>query len=485
MAKTTRSRGKTAPVDDLRATLARHGQEHLLAFFDQLDTRGRQRLTAQLQALDWDQLDTLIRSHVLAEPATRLPEQIDPPPILPAEPSDEAAAQRYRQARQAGGQLLAEGKVAAFVVAGGQGTRLGIDGPKGCMGVTPVMRKSLFAVFAEQILAAARRYGRAAAWYIMTSPANDAQTREYFKENKFFGLAAGDVMFFPQGTMPAIDLSGKLLLAEKDSLALSPNGHGGSLTALAASGALADMARRGVELISYFQVDNPLVHALDPLFLGLHAGSEAEMSAKALPKRDPMEKLGNFCLVDGKTTIIEYSDMPESLALATNPDGRLRFRAGSIAIHIFSRSFVERLTAGGRCALPFHRALKRVPHLDAAGRVVEPQEPNAVKVEMFVFDALPMARGTMILETSRLEEFSPVKNASGPDSLNTCLHDQVRRAAHWLHAAGVSVPRDADTEVACAIEISPLFALDAQELAGKDLSGLKLEPGKPAYLGPT
>jgi UDP-N-acetylglucosamine/UDP-N-acetylgalactosamine diphosphorylase len=290
-------------------------------------------------------------------------------------------------------------------------------------------------------------------------------------------------MFFAQGTMPAIGTDGKLLLAEKDSLALSPNGHGGSLTALAASGALADMAQRGVETISYFQVDNPLVRCVDPLFIGLHHEAKAEMSAKALPKREPLEKLGNFCIVDGKTTVIEYSDMPEDLACATRPDGRLKFSAGSIAIHLFSRTFVERLTKGGRCSLPFHRAIKKVKHIDGAGKHIEPEQPNAVKLEMFVFDALPLAKKSVILETRRLEEFSPVKNATGADSLNTCLHDQVRRAAAWLTAAGHAVPRDAANEVACAIEISPLFALDAAELATRDLSGQVLEPGKPVYLG--
>jgi UDP-N-acetylglucosamine/UDP-N-acetylgalactosamine diphosphorylase len=238
-------------------------------------------------------------------------------------------------------------------------------------------------------------------------------------------------------------------------------------------------------LISYFQVDNPLTKVLDPLFLGLHAEAGAQMSAKALPKRDPLEKLGNFCLLDGRTAVIEYSDMPEDLARATEPDGRLRFRAGSIAIHIFNRDFVERLTRGGKCELPFHRALKKVPCIDAAGRPVSPSQPNAVKLEMFVFDAMPIAEKVLLLETSRVEEFSPVKNAEGADSLATCLRDQVRRWAEWLEIAGVRVPRDADGIVACPIEISPLFAADAADLAEKekDLCVLALEPGKAVYIG--
>ncbi len=472
-----------ADIASIRTTLAAHGQEHLLAFYDELDQAGRAQLLGQLEAIDFEEIDALIEQYVRHEPTVEMPREIAPPPIAPAEPTDAATRQRYAKARTLGERLIREGKVAAFVVAGGQGTRLGYDGPKGCLGVTPVKRKSLFETFAEQIRASAERFGGPVPWYIMTSPANDAPTRAFFAENDYFGLGRDEVFFFPQGTMPAIGMDGKLLLAAKDSLALSPDGHGGSLTALNRSGALADMARRGVEYISYFQVDNPLVRCVDPLFIGLHAMDGAEMSAKALPKREPLEKLGNFCMADGRTLVIEYSDLPEELAYATGPDGKLKFWAGSIAIHVISRSFVERLTRGGLSAgLPFHRANKKVPCVDAKGHRVEPTEPNAVKLEKFIFDALPMAESAVVLETRRLEEFSPVKNASGPDSLQTSLHDQVRRAAAWLEDAGVAVPRDADGQVACAIEISPLRALDAEQLQARLDKPLQLKPGQEVYL---
>jgi UDP-N-acetylglucosamine/UDP-N-acetylgalactosamine diphosphorylase len=283
--------------------------------------------------------------------------------------------------------------------------------------------------------------------------------------------------------MPAIGYDGKLLLSKKGSLALSPNGHGGSLLALRESGALEDMAARGIEYISYFQVDNPMVHCIDPLFIGLHAMRKADMSAKVLPKRSPMEKLGNVCVANGKTLVIEYSDMPEELAQACNEDGRLKFRAGSIAIHLLSRNFVEKLTAKGQCALPCHRADKKVSYLDENGQTVKPEAPNAVKLEMFVFDALPLAGNTVILETVRSEEFSPIKNSEGEDSPATCLHDQVRRAAEWLERAGISVPRDADGQIAAAIEISPLYADSAETLAEKVDKELKIPAGQNLYLG--
>jgi len=264
---------------------------------------------------------------------------------------------------------------------------------------------------------------------------------------------------------------------------LSPDGHGGSLRALAKSGALTDMRKRGVEHLSYFQVDNPLVHCIDRLFLGLHDMTESEMSSKTIPKSDPLEKVGNFCIGDGVLQVIEYSDLPEELANQTNPDGSLKFNAGSIAIHALRVSFVERLNASGRLELPWHRAEKKVPYVDDSGNQIKPEKPNAVKLEQFVFDAIPLAKNAIVYETERAEEFSPVKNASGIDSAATSRRDQIRRAARWLREAGVKVPDRGDGEPNATLEISPLFATTAQQLRSRDLSNVQIEPGGSLYLG--
>ena len=472
-----------ADLASVRNVLDAHGQSHLLQFYEELDPARRAALLDQIAAIDFDALDEMIARHVRKQPALELSDEVRPPQIIPAKPTDPAQIERRQAARVRGEELLAAGKVAAFVVAGGQGTRLGYEGPKGCLEATPVTRKPLFQVFAEQILAAAGRSGKPIPWYVMTSADNDVATRAFFRRHRFFGLDPEDVFFFAQGTLPAMDPRGKILLADAGSLATSPNGHGGSLAALRDSGALDDMARRGIELISYFQIDNPLLKCIDPVFLGFHDLAGAEMSAKCLPKRDPMEKLGNFCVIDGKVTVIEYSDLPEDLARACTDDGRLKFRAGSIAIHILSRSFVRRLTEGGNPGLPLHRAEKKVPCIDADGNSVNPDTPNAVKLEMFVFDALPLATTAVILETRREEEFSPIKNADGEDSLATSLHDQVRRAAGWLEQAGGQVPRDADGQIAAAIEISPLFADSPEALAEKIDPDLTIAAGQSLYLG--
>ena len=468
--------------DAARQRLRVHRQEQLLDFHDQLSSDQQQELLGQIERLDLDALDELIRTHVLAAPEVKLPADLQPAPMLPPSAVVGPMPENYRDARARGQADIAAGKVAALVVAGGAGTRLGFDGPKGCLAATPVKRKPLFQVLGEQVLAARRRWNARIPWYVMTSPGNDRATREFFAAQGFFGLPGEDVFFFVQGQMPAIGLDGKILLEDRGRIALSPDGHGGTLRALRRSGALADMARRGIEYISYFQVDNPLVHAVDPLFIGLHAMLGADMSAKAIPKRHPLEKLGNFGVSGGKVMVIEYSDLPDELAQATRPDGKLLFSAGSIAIHVITRSFVEELTGGGELRLPFHRALKKAPFVDKQGRKISPDRPNAVKLEMFVFDALPLARNVVILETRRSEEFSPIKNAKGEDSLEASLHDQVRRAGQWLESAGVLVPRDAQNQYAATIEISPLRALDAEQFAQNMDRDMSIRPGQQVYL---
>lgn len=451
-------------IDACRATLARHGQEHLLAFWDELDAGQRQQLLDDIDAIDFDRCAPLIESHVRQRPAMDVPAELLPPPSLPAVPGQDQEAQ-YDRARQVGEDAIRADRVAAFVVAGGQGTRLGYDGPKGAFNITPIRNAPLFQVFAENLLGTERRYGVRPRWYIMTSSVNHEQTIACFEQNAYFGLSPDDVMFFQQRLMPAFLPDGQIALADKHCVALSPDGHGGSLRALAESGALADMKSRGIDTISYFQVDNPLTRIIDPLFIGQHLEHNSEMSSKVIPKAHDKERVGVLCLADGKVGVIEYSDLPDELATAKNPDGSRRFDAGSIAIHVIDRDFVERLTArDSNLQLPWHRADKKVAMINAQGNPITPTEPNAVKLEMFVFDAIPLAQNPLVLFTKREEEFSPVKNAESTDSPATTKRDLIRRAARWLESSGVEIPRDAEGEPAAKLEISPAYALDAEDL---------------------
>jgi UDP-N-acetylglucosamine/UDP-N-acetylgalactosamine diphosphorylase len=469
-------------VHVLRARLAAIGQDHVLRFYDRLKPESRQRIISQLTSLDLESLPGLIETYVKNKPPVAIPSKIEPVSALPQK-ADAPRVAYYQQARAKGNELLEQGKVAAFLVAGGQGTRLGYEGPKGEFLVTPVKNKPLFQVFAEQLLAHGRDAGKPIPWYIMTSDVNDSATRAFFQRHNHFGFNPDMIRFFQQGMMPAFSMDGKLLMSDIDSLALSPDGHGGSLRALARSGALADMRARGIEHLSYFQVDNPLVHCIDPLFLGLHALSGSGMSSKTVTKAGPTEKVGNFVIGDGVVQVIEYSDLPEAMARQTNPDGSLRFNFGSIAIHALTVAFIETLNSGGPLRMPWHRAEKKVPAIDDRGILVKPDKPNAVKLEQFVFDAIPLAANPLVFITDRAEEFSPVKNAEGADSPTTCRRDQIRRAAKWLTACGIEIPRDG-TEADATLEISPLFAVTIEQLVAKGKTlPRQIKPGAHTYFG--
>ncbi|GMV98554.1 MAG: UDP-glucose pyrophosphorylase [Phycisphaerae bacterium] len=451
-------------LERIRSILRQHGQEHLLAFWDRLTDVQRDRLLADIEKIHFAGIEELIEHNVRQARPFPLPKDIRPAPFYPAAPGIDLVG-KYADAVKRGVSLIRKNKVCAFVVAGGQGTRLGFPGPKGAFPISPVRNKPLFQLFAEYIRGTNRRYGSDLTWYVMTSPQNDEQTRRFFSEHGYFGLSERRVRFFQQGVMPAFSPDGKILLEAPDRIAFSPDGHGGSLLALRRSGALAEMAAAGVEYISYWQVDNPLVKPIDPLFIGLHDLTGSQMSSKTIPKADDFERVGNFVIGDGKVQVIEYSDLPVELARARDEAGRRKFDAASLGIHVLSRSFVERLTADDdNFGLPWHRAVKKVAHVGPDGRRIEPVEPNAVKLEAFVFDAVPLAENPLLLQTTRAEEFSPVKNATGVDSAETSRRDMNRRAAAWLSGAGFDVPFRPDGEPDGRFEISPLLALDGGHL---------------------
>lgn len=465
----------------LVAAFQQAGQGHVFAHFEALDSALQAELLADAKEVDLAEIAELNRTLVQKNAAAGVDlSDLSPAPYeaLPKNGGDTAA---WAEAKRLGEEALRAGRVAAFVVAGGQGTRLGYDGPKGTYPVTPVLKKSLFQVFAEKIRAAGARYGKPLHWFIMTSHINHAATEAFFKEHKFFGLAESHVHFFRQGRMPAVGFDGKILLEDKHRIAMSPDGHGGSLRALQRSGAVDLMEREGIDILSYFQVDNPLVRFIDPAFIGWHLKTRSEMSSKMVPKAYAGEKVGHFCAQRGKTVVIEYSDLPKATQEEADASGKLRFVAGSIAIHLLDREFIRRMATGAD-ALPFHRADKKIPCLGAAGQPVKPEKPNGVKFELFVFDALPFAKNPVIIETDRADDFSPVKNAEGVDSPKTCAEDQLRQFVRWANARGAAVPADASGLPPFAFEVSPLFGYDEDSFAASWAKApAKIAPG--AVLG--
>ncbi|MGB7324572.1 MAG: UDPGP type 1 family protein [Rubripirellula sp.] len=453
----------------LQARLAPFGQEGVLRFWDELDSAGQNQLAAQIQDLDLDQLATLLAGEDVKQDFAAMADRAMSPPSVLADGT--GAAWSVEEAVKQGEAALAAGEVGAILVAGGQGTRLGFDQPKGMFPAGPVSNRTLFQIFADRLIAIGSRYNVEVPWYVMTSDATDADTRSYFESNGYLGLNPDQVRIFKQGTMPAVDAAtGKLLMASKDSLALSPDGHGGTVRALDKTGCLDDADARGVKYLAYIQVDNPLANLCDPALIGHHVMAASEMTTQVVRKRYATEKVGNIVLVDGKVNVIEYSDLPESSAKATAPDGSLKLWAGSIGIHVIDVAFLRRMSRSAD-ALPFHRASKKVGFVDDSGLPVGPDEPNATKFERFIFDLLPSAENAFVVEGLPSEAFAPIKNAEGAPTDTASLARKAISDLHkrWLVAAGAGVADGVQ------VEISPRFALSADELREKIPASSKID----------
>jgi UDP-N-acetylglucosamine/UDP-N-acetylgalactosamine diphosphorylase len=460
---------------ELAGRLEAFGQEHLLAFWHELDESGRAQLARQIAAIDLELMAELFGTTAVAEDWAALARRAGPPPAIRL--ADRASGRfTSQEARDRGARALAAGEIGVLLTAGGQGSRLGFEHPKGMFPIGPVSGASLLQIHLEKAHAVARRYGAAVPVYMMTSPVTHDEQVAFLGEHDQFGTPQDDLLVFCQGTMPAVDAKqGKLLLAAKDELFLSPNGHGGTVAALADSGAIEHMRRGGVKHLFYLQVDNPLAPIADAEFLGYHLLADSELTSMAITKQAPEDRLGNFVSIDGHVQVIEYSDFPIEVAKERNADGGLKFWAGSIAIHAFAVDFLERALQL-RDALPYHVARKKVPHVDESGRLVEPSEPNALKFERFIFDLLPHAERPLVVEYEEREVFAPLKNAPGadcdtPEYVREYMIDQQRG---WLEEAGTKVA------AGVPVEISPRWAFDAAGVAARTDRPGTID--KPTYL---
>ena len=435
--------------------LEQQGQAHVLRSFDELSDDQKSELLRQIEELDFDSIAHMQKLLEEKDQEAAAPEAIEPAEVISLS-GDERV-----KAAASGDAAIAAGKVGVILVAGGQGSRLGFDGPKGSFPVGPISGATLFEIHAHKILALEKKHDAEIPFYIMTSETNDAATRAFFKENDFFGLSPDRVYFFVQGMWPALWEDGKLVMDRPDHIFGSPDGHGGTLRALKVNGMLDNMKARGVEILFYFQVDNPLVEVADPAFIGLHRDRDAQVSVKVCAKRDPDEGLGVVVQRGDRNAVVEYTELTEEQKHERRKDGELRFKFGSVAIHVFDRTFLEEESVR---TLPIHLAHKKVPYCAEDGQTVKPDEPNAYKFEKFIFDSIPDAERSINLEFDRAEEFSPVKNAEGNDSPATARRDMIAKWARWFDVCGVAVPRDEDGQPAVKIEIDPCVALGPDDM---------------------
>lgn len=448
--------------EELQPSLTEFGQEHLLDFWNRLDQNEQESLAAEIGTIDFNLIDSLYQQRGDQVDLEDLSTRVGEPPLFRL--GDSANRFSPEDARNRGIEALRAGEMGIILVAGGRGSRLGFAHPKGTYRIGPVSNNCLFQIIVEKTVAVSRRHGTRLPLYLMTSPATHLETIKFFSRHSRFGLPEDDLRFFCQGTMPAVDAAtGKVLLAEPDHVALSPDGHGGMLAAIERCGGLDEFEARGVKHLFCMQVDNPLIDLCSPEFIGYHLLSGSEFSSQVVAKQTPFDKVGNVVRLGEELQVIEYSDpRMEKIAELKKPDGSLLISSGSIAVHVMEVAFLRRM-ARKADGLPFHVAHKKVKHVDSGGSPVKPEKPNAFVFERFIFDLMPSAKNAMVVEVDPLEHFAPLKNAPGEekDTPEMVKSRMVALHGEWLRQAGVEVAPGVD------VEISPLFALDAEELAEK------------------
>lgn len=388
--------------EQIKSLLKAKGQEHLLNGFDSLSQTEREELLKGILAIDWA---------LLEEKSVERSGEVEPLWGLTLK----EIKSRYKEFEEAGAKLLREGKAAAVMLAGGQGTRLGSSAPKGTYDLGLTKPVYIFECQIKNLLEVVNKYGARVPLLIMTSDKNDGATREFLKEHAYFGYPQEDVFFFTQDMAPCTDFNGKVLLEDRGKIALSPNGNGGWFSSMQRAGLVDKMKKRGVEWLNAFSVDNVLQRIADPVFLGATYLSGNACGAKAVRKNSPEERVGVLCKRGGYPDIIEYYELDEEMANARDKEGELLYGNGVILNYLFRISALEEVAFR---KFPVHRVKKKVSYYDRE-KLVAPQTENAYKYETLILDLIRLLNGCLPFEVEREKEFAPVKNATGIDSVET------------------------------------------------------------------
>lgn len=391
--------------------LEKYGQEHLLAFYNQLPEEKQNQLLDEILTTDFKQMQELYES-------TKVKPNFENAKLEPIHDvtKSKLSQEELEKYTSLGEKAIKERKLAVVTMAGGQGTRLGHPGPKGTFDLGLDSHKSIFEILCDTMKEAKEKYGVDIPWYIMTSDANNKETIHFFEEHNYFGYPQSAVSFFIQGKLPMIDTNGKILLEEDGMMKQAADGHGGIFEAMRKNGVLYDMKEKGIEWVYIGGVDNVLAKMVDPVLTGLAISQGTLMAGKSVVKANPQERVGVFCMRNGRPSVIEYTEISKELAEATDEKGELLYGESHILCNEFNLSALEKISTN---KLPYHVAFKKASYLDTDGKVVKPTEPNAYKFEAFLFDAFSTVENMSILRVKREEEFAPVKNAEGTDSPET------------------------------------------------------------------
>lgn len=390
-------------LGEVKAILKKYGQEHLLNHYDKLDEKKQVELLSQIENIDFELVNNLYNS-TKQKPSTGNDK------ITPIDYLDKFKLKdQYKYYEAIGKKAIKEGKLAAVTMAGGQGTRLGHNGPKGTYDIGLDSHKSLFELLCDNLKEEGKRYGAIIPWFIMTSKQNNKETIEFFEKHKFFGYQKNkNIFFFEQGELPMMDTEGKILIGEDGLIKLGADGHGGIYESLVKTKMTNKMRELGVEWVFIGGVDNCLVKMVDPVLMGIAIDKKVTVACKSVVKANPHEKVGVFCRRNGKPNVIEYSEITDEMAEATDKNGELLYGESHILCNLFSIDAIERM---GAEPLPYHVAFKKAKYIDKDGNLIEPDSPNAYKFEAFLFDAFGEVDDMAVLRVKREEEFAPVKNA--------------------------------------------------------------------------
>lgn len=393
--------------NELAAVLKDHGQEHIYEAYEKLDAAGKEKLAAQVEKIDWSMV-AMAGHEELAQKRGKLE------PLSALEVSEiEANKAKYEQI---GIDAIKASKVGAVLLAGGQGTRLGSDGPKGKYNIGITKDVYIFERLIRNLLDVTDKAGCFVPLYIMTSDKNNDETIAFFEEKNYFGYPKDFVKFFKQEMAPSVDFNGKLYMESADSLSLSPNGNGGWFYSMAVTGVLKDVKERGIEWLNIFAVDNVLQRIADPVFVGATLDSGRVSGAKVVRKADPNEKVGVLCLEDGRPSIVEYYEMTEEIINSREANGELSYNFGVILNYLFR---VDKLEEIMNAKMPVHVVEKKIPYMDKEGNYIKPETPNGYKFELLVLDMIHLLDNCLSFEVVRDYEFAPIKNKTGVDSVES------------------------------------------------------------------
>lgn len=470
LAQAATDEGPIVPLarrERLEVRLRAWNPAHVLGFWDQLDPLAQRRLAHQIETLDLEG----------ARGALKRPTASDSPIGLPQverHPAQGGDAEAFRTARALGDEALRAGEVAILLAAGGQGTRLGHRGPKGTFPIGPVTDRSLFEVFAQQLQGIGRRVGLVPPWLIMTSPENDAATRRFFTERDHFGLDPSRIHFFVQSEAPCLGPDGTLQLAAPDRVLTSPDGHGGVVAAMLREGLFDRLAELGIEHLFFHQVDNALLPVGDPQLVGWKLLREAQIASKVVAKRSPEDRVGTWISRDDRVQVIEYTELDEPERSSCDAEGHLRFWAGSINVHVFDRAWLHELARNEPGALPYHASPKPLDALASDGT----RHPvPGFKLERFIFDVHAHAPCCVLVEAERENEYAPVKNASGGESIARARAALVARDQRWLEQAGVTLVPGAAHELDLSVFDGPDALRSSGARSAADRDDISTAPG--------